>query len=47
MSSDPIHPQYHIDAIGRQHYQFPKELVVLDDHFHMFAQQGAPDVSEW
>jgi hypothetical protein len=47
VGSDPIHPQYHINAIGGQHGQTPRELVVLDDHFHIFAQQGAPDISEW
>jgi hypothetical protein len=42
-----IHPQYHINAIGGQHSQIHRELVVPDDHFHIFVQQGAPDISEW
>jgi hypothetical protein len=46
VGSDPIHPQYHINAIGRQYCQIPKELGVLDVHTHSFAQQGASDISE-
>jgi hypothetical protein len=46
VGSDPIHPQYHINAIGRQYGEIPKELVALDVHIHSLAQQGASDIPE-
>jgi hypothetical protein len=46
VGSDPIHSQYHVDAMGRQHSKIPIERVTLDDHFHSFAQQGASDIPE-
>jgi hypothetical protein len=32
--------------MGRQHGQIPIERVILDDHFHSFAQQSASDIPE-